>query len=72
MYYVIDRMEGDFAICEREDLVMVEIPRSVLPEGCREGTKLEAWNGGYRLIDNAEDRARVRNTMRRLFERGNK
>ena len=70
MYYVIDRMEGDFALCEREDLVMVEIPQTMLPEGCREGSKLEERNGCYRLVDNTEDRARIREIMRRLFERG--
>jgi hypothetical protein len=70
LYYIIDRWEGEFAVCQREDLVMVEIPRAALPEGCGEGAKIEAWNGGYRLVDNTEDRERVRAKLRRLFEKG--
>jgi hypothetical protein len=70
LYYVIDRWEGDVAVCQGEDMKMVEIPRSALPEGCAEGAKIEARDGGYHLVDNAEDRERVRAKLRRLFEKG--
>ena len=44
---IIDRFEGDFAICEREDCTMVTIEKSRLPKGVRPGNILknrERWN----------------------------
>ena len=69
MEYIIDRWEGAFAVCEREDGVMVEIPRALLPEGCVEGAKLVPCETGYCLKDNTEDRVRLRRQMDRLFGR---
>ena len=69
MQYIIDRWEGGFAVCEGENLAMVEIPRDLLPEGCTEGSKIETWEGGYRLVDNAEDKARIQEKLRRLLDR---
>ena len=44
---IIDRFEGDFAICEREDCTMVTIEKSRLPKGVRPGNILKmerfAW-----------------------------
>ena len=69
MEYIIDRWEGDFAICEGEDGVMVEIPRALLPEGCSEGAKIISCETEYCLVDNTEDRERIRRRMDRLFGR---
>ncbi len=37
MRVTIDRFEGEFAVCEREDRTMINIPRSRLPRRAREG-----------------------------------
>ena len=44
---IIDRFEGDVAVCEDEDRRIVEMDRSLLPEGAREGSVLiSARHGG--------------------------
>lgn len=37
MKWIIDRFEGDFALCEIEKGVIYNIPRAALPENVREG-----------------------------------
>jgi hypothetical protein len=37
---IIDRFEGDFAVCEDEDRRMINIEKSRLPEDAKEGTVL--------------------------------
>lgn len=37
---IIDRFEGDFAVCEDEDRKMINIEKSRLPEDAKEGTVL--------------------------------
>lgn len=34
---IIDRFEGDFAVCETENLSFIDIPKAVLPEEAKEG-----------------------------------
>lgn len=34
---IIDRFEGDFAVCETDDLEFVNIPIAALPCGAKEG-----------------------------------
>lgn len=34
---IIDRFEGEFAVCEKDDRTMVDIPRQLLPEEAKEG-----------------------------------
>ncbi|HEY5563494.1 MAG TPA: DUF3006 domain-containing protein, partial [Clostridiaceae bacterium] len=34
---IIDRFEEGFAVCEREDRVMINIRKELLPEGAEEG-----------------------------------
>lgn len=43
---IIDRFEGDFAICEREDCTMVTIEKSRLPKGVRPGNILKIEKDG--------------------------
>jgi hypothetical protein len=40
MKVVIDRFEGDYAVCEKEDRTMMNIERHRLPDGAREGDVL--------------------------------
>ncbi len=40
MRVVIDRFEGDFAVCEKEDRTMLNIKRGKLPASANEGDVL--------------------------------
>ncbi len=37
MYISVDRFEGNFAICEREDFKIIKILKNQLPSNVREG-----------------------------------
>lgn len=48
--YIIDHFEGEkFAVCEDENLKLVDIERSKLPETAKEGDALVFENGKYRI-----------------------
>lgn len=40
MQVIIDRFEGDMAVCEKPERVMINIPRNHLPSSAREGDVL--------------------------------
>ncbi|MGK0468944.1 DUF3006 domain-containing protein [Clostridium sp.] len=40
MKVIIDRFEGDFAVCEKEDRQMVDIEKSKIPITAKEGDVL--------------------------------
>ena len=40
MKVIIDRFEGDYAVVELPDMTMVDMPRSLIPEGAKEGDVL--------------------------------
>ncbi len=68
--YILDRFEGDFAVCEAEDLTMVNIPVSLLPAGAKRGSVLvKDAAGGYRLDLDAEARRKnkIRDLEKRIF-----
>ncbi|MCL2301400.1 MAG: DUF3006 domain-containing protein [Firmicutes bacterium] len=64
MRYVIDRIEGALAVCEREDGLFSDIPLCQLPQGAREGSVLLCENGAWGLDTRAEKERRAR-----LFEK---
>src|SRR5574344_1827650 len=68
--YVIDRFEGDYAVCEnRETGEMRNIEKSLLPESVKEGTVLERENGNY-IIDVETEKQiekRVAEKMKKLW-----
>ena len=51
-YYAIDRIEENYAVCEKDGETMVNISRALLPDGAGEGNVLR------RLPDEEEDRRR--------------
>jgi len=53
MKVVIDRFEGDFAVCEKEDRTMLNVKRSKLPSNVKEGDAL-IIDGDAIKIDPAE------------------
>jgi hypothetical protein len=60
----IDRIEGDIAVCEKEDLSTVDIPLARLPKGVKPGNVLVFHDDGSFSIDEEEESRR----RKRLFE----
>ena len=76
-FYVIDRIEGKVAVVVADDRRTFDVPRRVLPKGCREGTVLridaarETPDWTEAAIDEAERVRRLeraRDTVRQLSE----
>lgn len=67
---IIDRFEGDYAVCEREDKFFVNIEKKYLPGKCCEGDVLIYDEGKY-IIDRKSTQERhdkIRKLMDELFE----
>ena len=67
MFFIVDRFENDFAVCETEEMKMINIPLSELPNGCIEGTKLLYDHNKNTIVDNSSDRERIKNKLNKLF-----
>ena len=52
MKVIIDRFEGDFAVCEKEDRQMLDIKRNKIPSSAKEGDVLDISND--RIIIDSE------------------
>ena len=65
MRVIIDRFEGNFAVCEKEDRKMLNIKRDKLPSDAKEGDAL-IIEGDMISIDVAETKKR-KNTVNKLF-----
>jgi hypothetical protein len=57
MLLVIDRFEGDFAVCEKDDKTMVDIERVKLPLTAKEGDVI-VINGDKITLDSIETKKR--------------
>ncbi|MPQ32418.1 DUF3006 domain-containing protein [Clostridium estertheticum] len=44
MKVVIDRFEGSYAVCEKEDRTMMDISKEKVPSGAKEGDVLNIIN----------------------------
>jgi len=53
MQLIVDRIEEEYAVCEKEDRTMIELKLDSLPYGVKEGTVLNLENGKV-FIDEAE------------------
>lgn len=62
---IVDRIEGDIAVCEGPGRAKEELPLAALPPGVREGDCLRKTEEGYE-IDREETR-RLRAANRDLF-----
>lgn len=61
---IIDRFEGEFALCEDEGRQMRRIPRSELPAQAREGDCLTCEDGRLRIDSRAAEARRKANAAR--------
>lgn len=66
MKVIIDRFEGQYAVCEDEDLNMINIEIDKLPQGVKEGDVL-IIEGDNIKVDKEETEIR-RERIRRLME----
>lgn len=68
--YIIDRFEGDKAVCEQEDKTFIDILKSLLPSGAKEGDCLDFDGTSYALDadGNKERHARIQNKMDSVFK----
>lgn len=49
MNFIIDRFEGEFAVCEKEDRNMVNIKRKDIPKNAREGDVIFLKNDTFHI-----------------------
>jgi hypothetical protein len=66
MKVIIDRFEGDLAVCEKEDGTFMDIPSQSLPSGAKEGDIL-LINGDHISVDKSGTQER-RNKINKLME----
>ncbi|APC41038.1 DUF3006 domain-containing protein [Clostridium estertheticum] len=59
MKVVIDRFEGSYAVCEKEDRTMTDISKDNIPPGAKEGDVLNV-NNNIITIDIEETEKRKR------------
>lgn len=66
----IDRFEGEYAICEKEDRKMINIEKSKLPDGAKEGDVIVIRDENI-VIDSSttqERKHRLQKLMDELWE----
>ena len=61
MIAVIDRFEGDFAICEKDDKKLINIEKDKMPFGAKEGDVLNI-EGSFIIINRAATAKRKEGT----------
>lgn len=68
---IIDRIEGDFAVCEQDGRAMRTLPLAQLPPGVHEGDCLRETADGYAVDQEETQRRRAANRelLRGLFQR---
>jgi hypothetical protein len=70
-HLIIDRIEGGFAVCEKDDKEMVNIPLSDLPHGAKQGCVISIIDGSY-VIDLEETKRRqeaIQDRFSKLFKK---
>ena len=69
--FIIDRFEGNYAVCEMEDKSYISIPKYKLPLDCREGDcLLQDADDMYKkdIETKTTKEKKIREKMNRLFE----
>jgi hypothetical protein len=70
MKVIIDRFEGDFAVCEKSDRTMLNIKKDRLPAGVKEGDTL-AIEGDNLQVDHSRrtrKKKEIEEWMRNLWK----
>lgn len=68
--FIIDRFEGDLAVCEKEDKKIINIEKSKLPSNVKEGDVIVYENGKYSidLKETNERKRKIKKLMDSLWE----
>ena len=66
MRVIIDRFEGDFAVCEKDDRSILNINRRDLPSDAKEGDVLNV--DGYKINIDTDETAKRKEMARLLAE----
>ena len=66
MKIIIDRFEGSYAVCEKEDRTMMDIPKDKIPSGAKEGDLLNVDNNIITI--NIEETGKRRREIEKLTE----
>jgi hypothetical protein len=70
MRLIIDRFEGDFAVCENDNKIMVNISKKELPSEVKEGDVIYKYDEKY-IIDLEETKKRkqeIHDIIKNLWE----
>lgn len=60
MKVIIDRFEGNYAVCEKEDRAMINIEISRIPSEAKEGDVLEVYSNNITIdINETEKRKKL-------------
>lgn len=68
---IIDRFEGGYAVCEKENGGCMDIPAALMPEGSEEGSCLILLDDGSFSLDKERTEARrkkIEDRFHNLFE----
>ena len=68
MEYTIDRFEGEYVVCEDKNGVMYEIQKDKIPSEAQEGSKIKKMEERYSIVENQNDKARIKSKMDKLFK----
>ena len=68
--YIVDRVEGDFAVLEKESGGTIDVPKKDIPDA-KEGDVLILENGIYKVSLEETQRRKelIAEKMRKLFEK---
>ena len=66
MKVVVDRFEGNYAVCEKKDRTMINVDKKKLPKGAKEGDVL-IIDGEIIRIDRSES-ARRKEDVEKLMD----
>lgn len=64
--YIVDRFEGNYAICEDENSIIVNIIKSNLPSDTKEGDCLIMKDDGNFYIDFETTKTRIQSIRKKL------
>ena len=66
---IIDRFEGIYAVCETENKEYINIPKSELPQGIKEGDVLNCINDKWNIdtVATKERKEKIKSKLNSLF-----
>jgi len=69
MKFILDRIEGDYAVCEDyESKEMINLEKVFLPEDIQPGTLFEIIDGVVTILPNDETHERIKEKMENLWK----